>query len=277
MRVRVAAVQQSPGPDKAANLDAACELVRAAAAAGAQIIALQEIFYWRGDPTQEAAQQESFPGPTTARLANLARELQITLVGGSILETIPGSPKAYNTCGVWGPDGALLARYRKIHLFGIHGEAGRSIQEGDTRVGGTEVVCAETPLARLGLSICYDLRFPELYRALALAGAHILCVPAAFLMQTGKDHWEVLLRARAIETQCFVLAPNCIGTAPETGVTTYGRSLIIDPWGTILAQASDAQGFICADLDLAQQERVRAKLPTLPQIRLVGGSTCTSP
>lgn len=272
--VKFAAIQMSPGSDKAANLATAAHWIEQAAGDGAEIVALQEIFYFRGSPADEVHIQERIPGPTTEFLGQLAHKHQVYLVAGSLLETTPHSSKAWNTSVVFAPTGEILARYRKIHLFEIQSEHD-TVSESNTREAGHEVVCVDTPWARLGLSICYDLRFPELYRQLTLQGAQILMVPAAFLMQTGKDHWEVLLRARAIENQCYVVAPNCLGRNAVTGTMTYGRSMIIDPWGNVVAQASDQPGYIMARLDMGLIAHVRLKVPTIANRRLSGFDSCT--
>jgi predicted amidohydrolase len=220
------------------------------------------VFAWRGPREAEAAIAEPIPGPTSERLGALARELGVVLVGGSLLERVPGETKAYNTCPVFDRTGALLATYRKVHLFDVDIPGHVSVRESDTRLHGAEAVTVATELGTLGLSVCYDLRFPELYRRLAAAGAEIVCVPSAFTFPTGAAHWEVLQRARAIENQVYVIAPNQIGRGP-TGVLDYGHSMIVDPWGTPIARASNHATVILAEIDRAYLARVRRELPCL--------------
>ncbi len=258
-----AAVQLCAGPDKDVNFAAAERLTRLAAGRGAALIVLPEVFWWRGERARERVVAESVPGPTTERLAALARALGVYLVGGSILERVPGQDQVFNTCTVFAPSGELLARYRKIHLFDVDIAGHVSIRESDTRArGAAETVVVQTELATLGLSVCYDLRFPELYRRLTDAGAELVCVPAAFTFATGALHWEILLRARAIENQVFVVAPNQIGRSPG-GVADFGHSLIVDPWGTPMARAGNAETAIVAEIDLGYLAQVRRELPSL--------------
>jgi predicted amidohydrolase len=261
-RFLAAAIQLSAGSDKQENFDKAEGLVREAARRGAALVVLPEVFFWRGARGEEVNAAEPIPGPTTARLGRLAADLHLHLVGGSILESVPGSPKVYNTCTVFDPRGEMVARYRKAHLFDVDIAGHVSIRESDTRLRGAETVVAQTDLAPIGLSVCYDLRFPELYRRLTVAGARITCVPSAFTFATGSMHWEVLLRARAIENQVYVVAPNQIGPGPS-GIADYGHSLIVDPWGTPLARASDVETSIIAEIDLDYLARVRRELPCL--------------
>lgn len=266
-RYRAAAVQMSSGPDRAANVARATALVREAAARGARLIVLPEVFAWRGPRDEEAAAAEPIPGPITAALGALARELRIYLCAGSLLERAPGEARAFNTSCVFDPDGVLVARYRKVHLFDVDLPGRVSVRESDTRAPGTETVTVPTPLGTLGLSICYDLRFPELYRALVQAGAQVLLVPAAFTFPTGAAHWEVLCRARAVESQCYLIAPDQSGPSPH-GFLGYGDSLIVDPWGRVLARAGDGDAVVTADIDLAYLARVRRELPCLTHARL---------
>jgi len=268
-RFPAAAIQLAAGADPAANLEAAAALVRVAAARGAELIVLPELFLWRGAPGGERAVAEPIPGPTTERLAALARALGVVLVAGSLLErAADDDARAYNTCTVYGRDGALLACYRKMHLFDVDIPGHVTLRESDTRRAGGEPVTVATDLGVLGLSVCYDLRFPELYRRLIAAGAEILCVPSAFTFPTGAQHWEVLLRARAIENLAYVVAPNQIGRG-ASGVQDYGHSLIIDPWGTPVARASNQPMAALGEIDRDYQARVRRELPCLTHRRLV--------
>ncbi len=264
----VAAVQMLAVGEKAANIAEAEKWIREAAARGARLVALPEVFVWRGVKKEERLAAETIPGPTSERLAALARELSIYLLGGSILEQIPGTEKAYNTSLLFSPAGSVLAKYRKIHLFDVDLKEGVSIRESDTRARGDAVVVAETELCAMGLSICYDLRFPELYRKMAAKGAQLMFVPSAFTAYTGKAHWEPLLRARAIENQAYIVAPAQFGKHSKS-FETYGHSMIIDPWGKILAELPDGPGVILAEIDLAYLAKVRTELPSLNHIKLV--------
>lgn len=261
-RFLAAAIQLSAGPDKDENFEKARRLATDAVRRGAALVVLPEVFFWRGAREEEAAAAEPIPGPTTARLGALARELGVHLVGGSLLERSAEGTKPFNTCTVHAPDGTLVASYRKAHLFDVDIPGQVSIRESDTRRRGSEAVLARTELANLGLTICYDLRFPELYRRLALDGAEVVCVPSAFTFTTGAAHWEILLRARAIENQVYVIAANQVGKGPS-GVTDFGHSMIIDPWGTPIARASNTETAILAEIDLDYLARVRRELPCL--------------
>jgi predicted amidohydrolase len=263
----VAAIQMSSGGDKAANLEKAEHLIRLAAARGARLVALPEVFNWRGKRAEEPAAAESLEGVTLTLMAGLARDLEIHLVAGSITEHAPGQPKRYNTSVLIGPDGRQLAVYRKIHLFDVDLPGRVTIKESDVKLAGAEVVSAPTPLATIGLSVCYDLRFPELYRRLAFAGAGIITIPSAFTFPTGEAHWDVLIRARAIENQCYVIAPAQFGPNVH-GFSDYGNSMIVDPWGRVIARAADMEGVVIAPVDLEYLERVRRELPSLAHARL---------
>ena len=259
-RLRVACVQMSSRAEKAANLERAEALVARAAAAGADVVVLPEKWNAIGDAETLHGAAEPLEGESVTAMSTWARRHGITLVGGSITERRPGREKLSNTSVVLDPDGEIAAIYRKIHLFDVE-VGGLVYRESDAEEPGDEpVVCAaEWPI---GLSVCYDVRFPELYRILALEGALLVTVPAHFTLHTGKDHWEVLLRARAIENQLFVAAAAQFGeTMP--GRWSYGRSLVADPWGLVLALAPDEETVIAADLDRARLEDVRAKLPSL--------------
>lgn len=261
-RYVAAAVQLCAGPDKEANLALAEQLSRRAVERGAALVVLPEVFSWRGPRDEETQAAEAIPGPTTDRLAALARDLGAVIVGGSILERASGADKVYNTCTVYTPEAGLVATYRKIHLFDVELANHFAIRESDTRLHGADVVVAETRLGKIGLSVCYDLRFPELFRRLTAAGAEIVCLPSAFTFPTGAAHWEILVRARAIENQVYFIAPNQHGRSPS-GHLDYGHSLIADPWGTPLARAGDGDGCITAEIDLDYLARVRRELPCL--------------
>lgn len=263
--LKVALVQTDAKDDKAANVDAAARWVDEAARAGAQLVALPENFHVRagehGDQIKLDA-AEPIPGPISRRFADLAREHGIHLLAGSFGETTDTPERIYNTSLLFGPDGRTLASYRKIHLFDVTVGEHVVARESSRVRPGTAAVTAETSFGRVGLSICYDVRFPELYRSLAIAGAGIAFVPANFTLYTGKDHWEVLLRARAIENGMHVIAPAQIGRIPD-GHQSYGRSMIVDPWGTVVACAPDTTGVTLATIDLDAVARVRSRIPSL--------------
>lgn len=270
MKFLAAAIQMLASPDKAANLREAEAKVREAAGRGAAVIALPEVFNWRGAKDEERNSAEPIPGPTSDRMARLARELGIYLLSGSILEEISGDARAYNTSLFFDPQGSLIARYRKIHLFDVELEQRVSARESDTRKAGGEVVVAETQFCPMGLTICYDVRFPELYRALVSKGAQVIFVPSAFTAVTGEAHWEVLVRARAIENQVYIIAPDQVGKNPRS-FATYGNSMIVDPWGRVLARASDIATVIYAEIDLDYLAKVRKELPALEHRKLFQG------
>jgi predicted amidohydrolase len=261
--LRAAVVQLNSNSDKARNLETAERLVRKAAAAGATLVALPEKWNLLAPGEQLLAGAEPLDGPSLTAARGWARALGIHLLAGSVSEQ--GAENAFNTSVLIGPDGDDLAVYRKIHMFDVD-VGGVAYRESDHEQAGAEIVTA--PLGELiaGLTVCYDLRFPELYRILAVRGARLLTVPSAFTMATGRDHWEVLLRARAIENQAFVLAPNQVGEA-SPHFSSYGRSAIVDPWGLVLATAPDEECFVAADLDLAAQEKMRQSLPSLANRR----------
>ena len=265
--MRAAAVQLTATADRDRNLATADRLTRAAAAAGAELIVLPEKWALLGTPEQTAAGAEPFDGPAFAWARATARELGVDLLAGSIAERVPDRDRGSNTSVHIGPDGEVRAVYRRIHMFDVE-VGGKTYRESEHEAPGDEIVLSEaadgTPL---GLTICYDLRFPELYRELAVRGARVLLVPAAFTLATTREHWEVLLRARAIEDQAFVVAANQVGQhAP--GFRSGGRSMIVDPWGLVLAQAADAETFAIAELDLERQAEIRRTLPSLANRRL---------
>lgn len=266
-QLRVAVVQMNSRHDKEANLTKSEELIDRAAERGAQFVALPEYVSFLGPNEDHVSIAESIPGPTTERFAAKARQHGIYVLGGSIHETSGDPTKFYNTSVLFGPTGDLLARYRKIHLFDIDISDNVSANESATILPGSDVVTADVDGHLAGLSICYDLRFPELYRLLALAGAEMLLVPAAFTMFTGKDHWIVLLRARAIENQAYVIAPGQVGKHQPNDSACYGHSVIIDPWGTVIAQAPDTEGVVVADLDFEYLNKLRRQLPSLANRR----------
>ena len=261
-----AVCQMCSGPDKARNLAQARELVSRAAARGATFVALPENVELMASSREKREQAEALDGPALTGFRELARSLGITLLAGSLAERAAGG-KIYNTSVLVGPDGRDLAVYRKIHLFDVDIRDGATYRESELVEAGTEAVVGDSPVGRVGLSVCYDLRFPELYRRLSRAGADVVTVPAAFTLMTGKDHWEVLLRARDIENQCYVVAAAQHGSHPGNRLT-YGHSMIVDPWGLVLACCPDGPGVALAELDRAALARVRSELPALKHRRL---------
>jgi deaminated glutathione amidase len=264
--VRVGAVQLNSTEDTARNLETANALVREAAAMRADVVVLPEKWSVLGTPEQMTAGAEPLDGRCITWARETARELGIDLVAGSIVERVEGREKTANTSVHVGPDGELRGIYRKMHMFDVEVD-GDTYAESATEDPGDEVVLSElSDGTSLGMTICYDVRFPELYRILAVRGAQVITVPAAFTLATTRDHWEVLVRARAIENQCFVIAPNQIGPHPP-GPRCGGRSIIVDPWGLVLAQAPDVETAVVADLDFDTLERVRRRIPALTHRR----------
>ena len=265
-RIRVACVQMTSRQDKPANLERAEALVARAASTGADVVVLPE--KWNligGADDYRAGAEELAGGESVEAMSGWARSLGISLVGGSITERRAGREKLSNTCCVFDADGELVGVYRKIHLFDVE-VGGHVYRESETEEPGTAPVVAQLEDWPVGLSVCYDLRFPELYRILALEGAELVTVPAHFTTPTGRDHWHVLLRARAIEDQVYVAAAGQVGeTLP--GRPAYGRSLVVDPWGTVLAQAPDEETVVVAELDRVRLRDIRTKLPSLANRR----------
>jgi deaminated glutathione amidase len=267
MKFVAAAVQMLAGDDKQLNLQEARRWVRDAAANGALLVALPEVFIWRGSKKLERQFAEPIPGPSSKALSELARELGIYLLAGSILEEISNSERAYNTSLLFAPSGKQIARYRKIHLFDVDLPNGVSLRESQTRAHGESPEVVKTELGAMGLTVCYDVRFPELYRKLAEQGAELIFVPSAFTAYTGAAHWETLLRARAIENQAYIIAPDQFGKTANS-FETHGHSMIIDPWGRIIAELPDGPGVITATIDFDYLAKIRAELPALDHRRL---------
>jgi predicted amidohydrolase len=265
----VAAIQLNSTPDLARNLERARELVIQAKDRGADLVALPEHFAYLGPEDQNPPSAQPLDGPLVREFGALARELGIYLLLGSFPEITETDSLPHNTSVLLGRDGAILAAYRKIHLFDVDLAGGPTYQESRCICPGQEVVAMALPGTPFtaGLAICYDLRFSELFRLLATKGADLLILPAAFTLATGRDHWEVLVRARAIENQAYIIAPAQWGRH-SPGRRSYGRSLIVDPWGTILAQAPDREGLILAELDHARLARLRREMPCLEHRRL---------
>ena len=262
-----AVVQLTVGSDVQANLSASSDLIRNAAEAGARLIVLPEMVDYHGPDDAISAIKSDIPGPVSNHFADLAKDLGVWLLAGSIHENIPGEDRTYNTSLLFDPRGVEVARYRKLHLYDVQIPGRVDARESQTVAPGKEIVTADIDGMTAGLTICYDIRFPELYRRLADAGAEIVFLPAAFTLYTGKDHWETLIRARAIENQCFMLASGTQGIDAD-GKATYGRSMIVDPWGTVLATAPDGNGFAMANINIANLRRIREELPSLANRRL---------
>jgi predicted amidohydrolase len=264
--MRVAAVQLNSTEDVDRNLEVAERLVRTAAAEGAELVCLPEKWTLLAGPDALRAGAEPIDGPSLEAARGWARDLSVHLLAGSIAERVEGQEQLSNTSVLIDPSGVDVATYRKIHMFDVEVE-GTTYRESETEQAGEEIVSATVGELELGLTVCYDLRFPELYRILAVRGAEAITIPSAFTAPTGRAHWEVLLRARAIENQVFVIAPDQVGKAPPH-YESFGHSAIVDPWGTVLAIASGEEvGVVVADLDLAEQRRIREKLPSLANRR----------
>lgn len=254
----VAVVQMDTQNDKQANWQQMATFVDEAAAKGAQLVAFPEVVNILSEAPVYA---EPIPGPTTELLMRKAKEHHIWIHGGSISEVNPDGPRTYNTTVLINPDGEIVARYSKLHNFDMTLPDGSSVRESDRKEPGKEIVTVQTELGHLGFAICYDMRFPELFRLMALEGAQIIFLPANFTMPTGKDHWEPILRARAIENGCYIIAPNQTGVKEK--FTAYGNSMVVDPWGTVIARASDKPGVILAEIDLGYLKSVRQRNPSI--------------
>jgi predicted amidohydrolase len=264
--MHVAVVQLGSQDDVAANLARVKHWVREAAAAGAQLVTLPENFAFMGEEARKRELAErvdgAFPGPILAALAEAAVANGVWVLGGGMPEKSEDPARPYNTSVLVDPKGALAATYRKVHLFDVSLPDGTTLRESAATSAGSDAVTTEVLGVRMGLSICYDLRFPELYRRLVDEGARVVTVPSAFTLTTGKDHWHPLLRARAIENQVYVVAPAQHGKHPR-GRQTYGKSLVVDPWGEVVAQCTEGEGFAVARLDFEYLDRVRTSLPSL--------------
>ncbi|MHA6258868.1 carbon-nitrogen hydrolase family protein [Sporosarcina sp. CAU 1771] len=260
--MKIAVVQLNTRDDKQENLRKTATFIEQAAESGAELVSLPEYFNFMGPESEKPKNAEQIPsGETTTLLCGLAKKHGIYIHAGSILEEYTAE-KSYNTSLMIGPDGEVLETYRKIHLFDIGIEGQATYKESDTVQSGDTPVFVDLPVGKAGLSICYDLRFPELFRNYALNGAKVLFIPAAFTLYTGMLHWEVLLRARAIENQCYVIAAGQFGTN-QPGKACYGNSMIIDPWGTVIARSPEGEGFVIADIDGTTVEKARESIPCL--------------
>jgi deaminated glutathione amidase len=264
--LNVAIVQMNSQEDKGANIAAALDLIDRAAATGARLVALPEVWPYLGPDDVSRDQAETIPGPISEALAQRARRHGIYIHGGSIYEKRPGDPGMYNTTVVIDPTGEIIAHYSKIHMYDVVLDGIAEYQESATVTPGNETTITEIDGIPVGLTICYDLRFPELFRILALKGAQAIVLPAAFTLMTGKDHWETLIRARAIENELYMIAPAQWGTHPP-GKWCYGRSMVVDPWGTVVTTAPDGVGIAYATIDPSRVAAVRRQIPSLANRR----------
>ncbi len=264
----MSAVQMTSTADRARNVDTAIRLVNEAADLGAKLVGLPENFAYMGPEEGRLATAEDLEGSTLGALRELAKRRGIFIVAGSIAEKSTNPKMTANTSAVIADDGTVVASYRKIHLFDVNIPDGARYAESEVVVPGDKVVVARTTLGRVGLTVCYDLRFPELYRKLASLGAEVITIPSAFTLFTGKDHWEVLVRARAIENLAYVIAPAQVGRHSPTR-QTFGNAMIVDPWGVVLARCADGEGVCVAPFNRARLERVRQELPALKHRKLV--------
>jgi predicted amidohydrolase len=261
------AIQMTSTADRARNVETALRLVNEAADLGAKLVALPENFSYMGPEEGRLASAETVEGPTLGALREVAKRRGLFIVAGSIPETTQSPKMTANTSAVIADDGSIVAAYRKIHLFDVNIPDGARYAESEVVAPGDKVVLAPTPLGRIGLTVCYDLRFPELYRKLASLGAEVITIPSAFTLFTGKDHWEVLVRARAIENLAYVVAPAQVGRH-SANRQTFGNAMIVDPWGVVLARCADGEGVCVAPFNRARLERVRQELPALKHRKL---------
>ena len=264
-KYKIAVVQLDSQNNKGENLKTACRCIDEAAAEGVRLVSFPEMMNLSGENIGEGGGHETIPGYTTEILMAKAREHGIYIHSGSFCEKIPGGEKAYNTSVIIDPEGEIIARYRKLHTFDVTLPDGTVCDESARVHPGDEIVTVDTALGKLGMSICYDIRFPELYRIMALDGAQVIFTPASFTMPTGKDHWEPILRTRAIENGCYIVAPGQIGK--KVHFTAYGNSMVVDPWGTVVSRARDTVGVIYAEIDLDYEDAIRAKIPSLTNRR----------
>jgi predicted amidohydrolase len=262
-----AAVQMTSTGDRARNMATALRLVNEAASLGAKLVGLPENFAFMGREEERIATAEGLDGPTISQLQEVARSRRVFVLAGSIAEKVEAPGKTANTSALIADDGSLVAAYRKIHLFDVNIPDGARYAESEVVEAGDMAIVAPTALGRIGLTICYDLRFPELYRKLAGFGAQLITIPSAFTLFTGKDHWEVLVRARAIENLAYVIAPAQVGRH-SANRQTFGNAMVVDPWGVVLARCADGEGVCVAPFDRARMERVRQELPALKHRKL---------
>jgi len=263
--VKISLIQMNVVADKQANLEVALQEIAACARQGAQIVSLPEMFCCPYQTENFPVYAEKQGGPLWSALSAAARDNRVTLVGGSMPE-VDEAGRVYNTCYIFDPAGRQIGRHRKMHMFDIDIPGGQRFKESDTLTPGSEVTVVDTAFGRVGVSVCYDLRFPELARLMALRGAKIFIVPGAFNMTTGPAHWEMLFRARAVDNQVYTL--GCAPARdPQAGYVSYGNSLVVSPWGEVMARLGAEAGVLMADLDLQRVEQVRGQLPLLKQRR----------
>lgn len=264
-KYKVAVVQMDSRNDKGENLKAACHYIDEAAAEGAKLVSFPEVMNLVGENVGEGGKHEPVPGYTTSILMEKAKEHHIYIHSGSFCEEIEDEERAYNTSVIINPDGEIIAKYRKLHTFDVTLPDGTVCDESARVRPGDGIVTVDTELGKMGMSICYDIRFPELYRIMALEGAQVIFTPASFTMPTGKDHWETILRTRAIENGCYIVASDQIGQ--KARFVAYGNSMVVDPWGTVVSRSKDQPGVIYAEIDLDYLDSVRQKLPCLKNRR----------
>jgi predicted amidohydrolase len=263
------AVQLTSTSDEAANWEQARSLIARAANAGAALVATPENTNYLGPHGSKVAKAQPIGGETTSRFAELARRHKLHVLLGSFNEKSDEPTRCFNTSVLFGPDGDVLGAYRKLHLFDVDVSSDVRFLESDTCKPGNSTTVVATPLGKIGLTICYDLRFPELYRRLVDDGAELITIPSAFTLMTGKDHWEALIRARAIETQTYVIAPGQSGRHDDDGLrSSWGHSMIVDPWGVVVGQASDGPNLAFAEVDLERVGKVRRGMPLAKHRRL---------
>jgi len=260
--MRIAAIQMNSQENKEKNIDKAEEMIDEAVSKGSKIVVLPEMFNFLGAEEQQPANAEKIPGLTIKRLMKKAKSHGVYILCGSILEARQAGERLFNTSVLVDPKGEIIAKYSKLHLFDVSMQGEVVYQESAIVQPGSEIITIETEFGHLGLSICYDLRFPEFYRRLTVRGARLIFIPAAFTLHTGKDHWERLIRARAIENQVYVVAANQIGSYAPQGMN-WGKSMVVDPWGIVLSKAPDKESVIFADIDYSYQQEIREKLPSL--------------
>ena len=264
-KYRIAVVQMDSRNDKGANVKYACQCIDEAAANGAKLISFPEVMNLSGKNIGEGGGYENIPGYTTEILMAKAKEHKMYIHSGSFCKAVEGENRAYNTSVIIDPEGKIIGEYHKLHPFDITMPDGTVNKESDRIRPGDEIVVTDTALGKLGMSICYDIRFPELYRIMTLEGAQVIFTPASFTMSTGKEHWECILRTRAIENACYIVAADQIGQKHE--FLAYGHSMVIDPWGTVIAKARDEAGMFYADIDLDYEDKIRQKVPVLKNRR----------
>jgi len=262
----VAAIQMNSQDNKEKNVQSAENLIDNAAEKGAKLVVLPEMFNYLGPGEQKLVEAEKIPGPTTQRMMDKATQHGMFVIAGSILEISPAPDKVYNTSVFINPEGQIIAKYRKIHLFDVVVEGQTPYEESAGVIPGEEIVTAVTNFGTVGLSVCYDLRFPELYCALSNRGSRIISIPAAFTLHTGLAHWEVLIRARAIENSSYVIAAGQVGSHPVNR-ECFGNSMIVDPWGTVVARAPNRESVVIAEVDLDYLDKVRKNLPSITHRR----------